>query len=332
MFWVIVTILTCVEGRLYSLTSGLEWNNGPIRWWEGGWAYEAGSYAMIRVTDRGITSYPQVGRITDNWIRMACNMTFDALCRGGVGAVFPVHLARKPGSQSELPVGWNDLGCAGGMDKIVVNEGVYDLSACDVFEKGVDIVLSHGVLYFRSNRLAIWIYWILVAISFVLVRGISFNIRVGLDSTSEVPSQHSVLFGSAVAVFLIVSQGTSCFVTDADLILYWITNVYVVVYLGLHVVRRLHRMHAHGPVYNVITGTLYLIIVRLYGGGQNPYTLVLAGGIGVRYWQKLFRDPMGSTILLDACYLSLMCASAVDWNPSWLIATVGASYVIASVA
>jgi hypothetical protein len=45
-----------------------------------------------------------------------------------------------PESPGTVVGGWGGLRCGDGRGKVLVSQGVYDLSACDVLDEGLDVV------------------------------------------------------------------------------------------------------------------------------------------------------------------------------------------------
>ena len=66
--------------------------------------------------------------------------------------------------------------------------------------------------------------------------------------------------------------------------------MYVGAYLAFHVFQWLQKKlqdaksEYQWPLYNMVIGALQLVTFRLYASAFTPYTMVLTGGIGFRFW------------------------------------------------
>lgn len=331
----LLALFPCLSlARLYHVADGarpgLAYEGSFISWYEGGWARVLSGSRTLRINMRGVFTYPEGVRNLEalGWAKAPCNVTFDALCRADVGGVFPVFSVLQPGDRGKLPVHWRSLSCGDSSSKRVVSDGQYDISACDVLDEGLDVVYSDGMLYFRKTSLEEWAYWGLILMGIVLVRGLSYNLGTVVSEGGKPVSQVPVFVSAGAASLFVMVGGSRAYVTWADVAMHWVTIAYVYAYLGFHVMSRYILHLDASPVFNMIVGSLLMIATRLYGGAQSPYSLVLAGAIGIRFWQKLGADRQRITLLLDASYLSLLVALLSDWDMMWLVGTAGVSYVV----
>ena len=174
---------------------------------------------------------------------MACNLRASALCTADVGRVFPSprYPLRVSDRSKQLAVdGWNDLSCAASDDKTLTSQMVYDVSACDVLDEGLDILYSHGDVFHKHSSLPQWKYWTLVVLSIILVRFLSYNVQTMWERTEQqdgaaARDQRLALVCSLAIVIVIVADGDSTYVTTADQLFFWCTVAYIGVYLGIHV-------------------------------------------------------------------------------------------------
>lgn len=287
----------------------------PLAWWEGGPAFALASLGAVRVNFRGLYTYPHTSIVRDlkalGWNKAVCNVSAWAMCASDVGQAFPWRSPRLP-EQVETVEGWNALSCANSQHKVLVSLGVYDISACDVLDEGLDVVYASGELFHRYSTMDVWEYWVFVVLSIVLVRFFSYNIQVLWEppgTQDATKPQWQALVCCLVVIGVVVSDGDSHFVTSADHVFYWSNVLYISVYLLLHFVRlflarnahgkqqETHSKNAHGkqqeahadvPVYNIIIGTLQLIACRFYASAETPYNLVLMGILATRAWCVFF--------------------------------------------
>lgn len=159
-----------------------------LQWWEGGPAFALASSSLVRINFRGLFTYPPKTlvrqlRTIKGWHCVPCNASAFALCSADAGHVLPSAppSPRAPQSSSVVTAdGWKDLACTNSAGKQLVSLGVYDISACDVFDEGLDLAFSGGELCHRHNTTELWEYWVLVILAIVLVRFFSRNIQVPL--------------------------------------------------------------------------------------------------------------------------------------------------------
>ena len=130
----------------------------------------------------------------------------------------PWSRPRVPERQESVSAdGWNDLGCTNSDGKYLVSAGVYDISACDVFDERLDLLYTPGKVYHRHNTLQLWKYWALVVLAIVLVRFLSYNVQSLWDPAEErdVHPQWPALACSLAVVAIVALDGDSLLVTSA---------------------------------------------------------------------------------------------------------------------
>jgi hypothetical protein len=316
-----------------SLTS----NDLPLNWWDGGPAYTLASASAVRINFRGVIAYPATARLRTSlndrslstakskrhitgWHSVSCNLSASALCTADVGRVFPSaqNPLRIPDSARRILVdGWDDLSCSSSGDKLLTSKMVYDVSACDVMDEGLDILFSHGDIFHMHNSIPQWKYWTLVILSIVLVRFLSYNVQTLWDNTDEsietvaVRDQRPPLACSLVIVIIIIIDGDSTYITTADQLFFWCTIAYIAIYLAIHLwtAYATHKQRDDSaaqlpgdehpettmeiataalayeqPVYNMIVATLQLVAVRFYSSAETPYNIVLLAMLACRAW------------------------------------------------
>jgi hypothetical protein len=192
---------------------------------------------------RGLFIYPPstVVRALDKglgWHKIPCNVSAWALCSSDVGQTMPWLAPRVPEKQEAVSAdGWSDLGCANSAGKILVTLGVYDVSACDIFDEGLDLLYTPGRVYHRHNTLQTWKYWALVVLAVVMVRYLGYNIQVLWEpdhGAAQVLAQWPALACSVGVLLVVLLDGDSLFVTSADQVFFWSTVGYILAYLAMH--------------------------------------------------------------------------------------------------
>lgn len=242
---------------------GLLSNDLPLNWWDGGPAFTLASASAVRINFRGVIAYPATARLRyslpearslvaastaalmTGWFSNPCNISTASLCAADVGRVFPSPQGPPPRVPDQPKVvlvdGWNDLSCASSNDKVLTSNGVYDISACDVLDEGLDVVYSHGFIFHKHNSIPSWKYWLLVSLSIVLVRFLSYNVQILWDATVHqgggggLKDQRVPLLCSAIIILVIVLDGDTTYVTAADQLFFWCTIAYIAAYIGIHV-------------------------------------------------------------------------------------------------
>ena len=263
-----------------------------MAWWQGGPAFVLASSSAVRVNFRGLYTYPPKASVRDlhslGWHGVACNVSAWALCASSVGQAFPFSNPRTPENPQLVTAdGWNDLGCAKGRLKTLVSQGVYDLTACDVFDEGLDTVFANSTLFHRHNTMEVWEYWLLVVLSIVLVRFFSYNIQLLWlpAGKKEIKPQGQALLCCFAIILLILPRRDAHFVTSADQVFFWCNVGYVLIYLAIHGKHFLSKSREEDiPVYNIIIATLQLVACRFYASAETPYNLVLIGILATRVW------------------------------------------------
>ena len=308
-----------------SLSSG----TSPIEWWAGGPAFVLASAGAMRINFRGAHIYPRTARLREldhvsGWTGVQCNVSAWALCSADTGGFMPSSPPRMPERKDKVEGGWGGMACADSQGKTLVSLGVYDISACDIVDEGLDTVYSASKLYHARTAMPLWRYWLCVGLAIVLVRALSYNVQglwTASSSSREAPlkvRQWPALCGSLLLLALVLVDLDRVYITKADLLYFWFSVAYIGFYLALHA--HLPRLGAtvttlgatgatlgrtagrdpsekrapakpatanETPVFNVIAGTLQLLATRLYTGAETPYNPLLTGMIACRVWTKV---------------------------------------------
>jgi hypothetical protein len=347
------TLISSSNAALYSMQDGnrpgLTSEGRRLAWWDGGPAFALASSGAVRLNFRGLFVYPASVVVRGEldakpealgWHRVACNVSAWALCSSEVGHVLPAGSPRMPERKEAVLVdGWNDLACAQSGGKTLVSAGVYDISACDVLDEGLDLLYTPGVLYHRHTSMAPWEYWVYVVLAVVLVRCLSYNVQsLWLPEGSAAVRTQWVPLGCSTALLaLVLVDGDSIYVTQGDVLFFWCTVGYVGVYLVLHLGTRAAQNAAgesyEQPVFNVIVGTLQLVGMRFYTAAETPYNTVLVGMLASRSWTKMLLhrhsggDNHAASLVLDSLYLSLGIELAFDGTREMLVGVLGVAFM-----
>jgi hypothetical protein len=265
-----------------SLSTTMSDNSKALEWWAGGPAFALASAGAVRLNFRGVHTYDASAKMRSmkgQWTTVPCNASAWALCKSEVGDVMPWSSPRTPESPRTVPGGWGGLQCKDGHSKTLVSLGVYDISACDIIDEGLDVVYSKGLLSHRSTSMPLWRYWVCVGLAIVLVRALSYNVQGLWDRTSQQTShpQWPGLVSSLGVLALVLVDWDWVYITKADQVFFWSAVSYVGFYLLMHLAPRVDAMirkssndqgtkqdHARTkaqapyeqPVFNVIVGTL----------------------------------------------------------------------------
>ena len=302
-----------------------------LEWWAGGGAFTLASAGAVRINFRGIHVHPPSMRLRalgGAWTGVPCNVSASALCCSDVGCVLPWAAPRLPEARDAVEAGWDKLWCSDAKGKVLVSLGVYDISACDIIDEGLDLLYTQGELYHRYTAMPLWRYWACVGLAIVLVRALSYNVQGLWNSNSaDVTRPQWPALASALArlALLLPFDGDSVYVTCADQTFFWGSVAYVGYYLVAH-------GHSSGPrpVYNVIVAALQLLATRIYASAETPYNLVLLGMLACRVWTKVLTPRLhGGGLVVDSLYLSLCVELAYSGTREAMVGVIGVAFVAA---
>lgn len=319
-----------------------------LQWWGGGPAYLLASARAVRINFRGVHTYSRSARIREikgisGWRGSACNVSAWAMCASESGQVLPWANPRMPETQASVPVDWLRTECGNTQGKVLVSEGVYDITACDILDEGLDIVYSEGMLFHARTALPIWRYWVCVTLTIVLVRALSYNVRglwSGDDKSkpTDTTKSRAITLGASIAlVLLVLIDLDHVYITQADQVYFWSSVFYVGCYSVMHgaVTLQTGTANHHQPVFNVIVGALLVFAIRLYTSAETPYNLLLTGMLACRTWTKLLMTPQqrvehSPSLLLDSLFVSL-CVELGSNNSrkETMVAVIGVAFVAA---
>jgi hypothetical protein len=308
--------------------------------WDTGWdALAVAGSSCVRVNSRGVYAKPAhwtprpLGAA--GWTVARCLPGPSSLCVSARGRVLPT---RGPPAYDARQA-WGDAACGQASDgRVLVAGGGYDLSACDVLDRGDVAVCGRDAAY-RQTGVGGGAYWALCLLAVFVVRALSYLVvqRVqrgrrgggaravadpgGAPWTGEALAPVAAL---AVLLLAVVPGGDSEFVTEEERFLFWAVWAYTLLYVLLYAIFRAASVDgADPPVYNLISGTLQVIAMRLYCGAETPYNPVIVWAIATRALLKLrgeHRGVEGWSGLVDGLALSALCVIGYNYSGLYLVA------------
>jgi hypothetical protein len=308
--------------------------------WDTGWdALAVAGSSCVRVNSRGVYAKPAhwtpraLGAA--GWTVARCLPGPSSLCVSARGRVLPT---RSPPAYDARQA-WGDAACGQASDGRVLAAGAgYDLSACDVLERG-DVAVCGRAAAFRQTGVEGGVYWALCLLAVFVVRALSYLVvqrvqrtrhgagaRAGEDPGGAPWTGEWVAPVAAVAVLILVAvpDGDSVFVTEEERFLFWAVWAYTALYVGLYAVFRASSADgADPPVYNLISATLQLIAMRLYCGAETPYNPVVVWAVATRALLKLrgrHGGVEGWSGLVDGLALSALCVVGHGHSALYLVA------------
>jgi hypothetical protein len=219
--------------------------------------------------------------------------------------------------------GWDDLGCSDSRGKLLTSLGIYDISACDVFDEGLDLLYTPGMVYHRHSSMPAWKYACLVILAIILVRFLSYNVQaLWHPAEAQQKEQVPAIVCCLLTLAIVLTDRDDLLVTSADQVFLWSTVAYIAVYLVMHIARIVgdeqnrkktggwdqdeqDRIRSGGqelepqaklPVYNVLVASLQLIATRFYSAAETPYNLVLITILACRGWYVFWWGELSSQL------------------------------------
>lgn len=339
----------------------LSTDNSRVVWTSGWDALLVASGRCIRVNARGVSVKPSHWSRADlprlGWSSQPCFASPHALCDTGAGLCFPTP------SQNMHPPGYNPAAAWGGLacsrdddGRMLVMETVYDVSSCDALDTGGDLVFCNGSLAFARTDLPVWAYWSICLLAVYIVRALSYlvlrrvacltphqqktdedtaggaNKKNSEQQTRLIEDDYTVLASICCVGITLASGWQHVFVTREEAFASYATLVYVLAYAGTWTCARWLRFDvADPPIYNLISGTLLFVSMRLYAGVETPYNAPLIWAIAARVGTKMRARACIATLItspLDALVLSLVCTLGFSFDPFFLIAIFTTAFVI----
>jgi hypothetical protein len=302
-----------------------------VEWGTGRDALAVASSSCVRVNSRGVYAKPPHwtprGLGAAGWTVARCLPAPASLCVSARGRVLPTG---SPPAYDAREA-WGDAACGQASDgRLLAAGGGYDLSACDVLDRG-DVTVCGRSAAFRQTGVGGGAYWALCLLAVFVVRALSYLIvqrvqggRPGAGGAQW--SGEALAPAAALAVLLLVTvpDGDAVFVTEEERFLFWAVWAYTALYVLLYAIFRAASADgADPPVYNLISGTLQLIAMRLYCGAETPYNPVIVWAVATRALLKLrgrHRGVEGWSGLADGLALSALCVFGHAYSALYLVA------------
>ena len=304
----------------------------PVMWHTGGAALRSLTSSLVRISARGVVYKPAAWRLRPlpipGWTFQACRASAEGLCETNTSLVFPSRSIPLVNERLDgLCASRETFRAVTALDR-------YDLSACDVLDADLDIVVARGVLLTAETRMHEWAYWAVCLLVIYLVRCLSRYVLLALSDKQEYPSAGRCVLACCACVGLVVWEGTRFYVTGEELLLYYFTLLYVAAYAGLFLAARASA-RTDPPFYNLLAGVMLCVAFRLYCGAETPYNPPLIFIIAVRVLVKSRRDhpslTRSLTVLLDALMLSLCCSMGFGPSRHYLTALFTAAFAASDV-
>lgn len=322
-YLLLLLLLKGTFGLLLSIDSnypGIMSNAYAIKFYEGGGSFLLASNNMIRFNYRGIqciTDTQLIPNLLDKgWSKFACNVSKSSLCSMHSGHVFPTATPRIGNDTT-------GLSCSQSSGKQMVGEAVYDISSCDILDEYVEVIYTPNYVYTRHSYMPVLVYFLFIVCCICIVRSLSLNIISKLDSTAVVV-QYPTFIVVVVVLLITLVQGDSYYATPNDLMFFWLTVAYIIVYLCFHgyhsYILWKNQIHKEPRVFNLSAAALQLVVMRLYGSTETPYAGVIIAVITTRLWEKELhkRRTHVFTGLLDCIYISLLIHIGFSYALSYL--------------
>lgn len=311
------------SGKIYSLEDSKPYlmNEGKtIGFHEGGAAFLIASSDGFRIGYRGMRVV-QEGDVRETvlhegWNFWHCNVSAFSLCESVLGHVFPLSDVIRVGNDTE------SFACKDSSGKsITAEKKVYDFSACDVIAESYDIVYvnSHLGVYVRKCGLPLGIYWVLIVICIYLVRHMSISVlekvqESGSTSKHSTDSHYVTLAVVTACIICLCVVDSAVFIFEHDYVFWVLSMAYAWAYLVFHICFTFYfecfegTLHGQPRIFNLAMVCIQLIITRLYGGAETPYTAVCVGVLGMRLWDKMLSTKFYNSItgLIDSLYISVL--------------------------
>ena len=158
----------------------------PVMWHTGGAALRSLTSSLVRISARGVVYKPATWRLRPlpipGWTFQACRASAEGLCETNTSLVFPSRSIPLVNERLDgLCASRETFRAVTALDR-------YDLSACDVLDADLDIVVARGVLLTAETRMHEWGYWAVCLLVIYLVRCLSRYVLLALSDKQEYPS------------------------------------------------------------------------------------------------------------------------------------------------
>ena len=326
-----MTIFQIDNSRPFISVNGL-----PVQWQTGSAAFMTLSSRLVRINQHGVSFKPkswhtraQLGAMPA-WESQSCLQSAFGLCSTNNSVMFPS--THTPIVSERL-----DWICGDATTlRAISNSSRYDVSSCDVLDADMDYVLSDDILYSTgSASMPDWVYWTVCVLVVYLVRCLSKYVLASLSKDKVYPSPWVSILVCCATTVLVTMQGDFMYATEEDLIYYWFVILYICTYCGIFIGAQWlsfagMEKQRDPPFYNLLSGVLQLVAIRLYCGAETPYNPPILFIVASRVFVKSRRgcDALRSiTLLLDSLMLGLGCTLGFSPQSQYLIALAAAAFV-----
>ena len=351
----VVNSVSCTVQQLDESVPFVSSRGTPVRWNSGWDAFDVASNLCVRVNSRGVFLKPQhwtlwTPGLSSAWDQRRCDISTSALCAAGRGRILPYS------SPPVFDPGFSFLQTQCSRDnsgRLLVSSGRYDISMCDILDSGWDVAYCGEVLYVKQTALNYWVYILVCLLSVFVVRSFGYMVYKRVDSAaagnlaefnftdsvtllngkllSYVPDSETatVCVCFILVVIVLVPDFGAVYITTEEILFVCSLVLYLAVYFFLWLTNR------HGsdtPIYNLMAGTLQLVVCRLYCAVETPYNSLLAWVVCTRFIVKLMGNidfVMTCSVVMDACLLGLMSCYSVQLSFLYVCALVVLSLCVA---
>ena len=299
------------------------WDGRPVDWSSGPVGALMDTSLAMRASARGLHFYEH--EVYPKTVGRPCRRSFDAMCRveDNTSIVFPETDAPR----FTLVVGTNpfafDCGSKSFHRLLVSDNGVYDLSSCDLVYAQADVIWSDGLVYVDAGlSVPDWVYILTALATLVLVISLGQNIAriMGDKLAAPQPVLTECVCLCLVVLLMGVNDPWRVWVAQHDRTMAATTCVYIFIYLVRHGFDLIMDRFVH--TFNVITATLMLVTARLYLSFETPYATIFLVLLLTRFFHKLESVNMTPierlTLAMDALYVALqyrLCYRPSFWDP-----------------
>jgi hypothetical protein len=236
------------------------------------------------------------------------------------GVIFPYVAAPRVSSNASFVDGF----CSNAKGKTWINMNnsqIYDISACDILDEDLDVIYAYNRngIYTQNTAMSDHFYWYLIIVTIYLVRALSLTIlnKLHKNITTEDEYQYKKVIIITCTIIFIFVDGDKYYVTNEDVLLYWISIVYAGFYCVFHIFHSIRHWHNKGDyveprVINASTVTLQLIIGRLYQSMETQYSVLIILMFATRIWEKLLfpKNVHQYNGICDCVYLAMFIVIA----------------------
>jgi len=270
-----------------------QWDGMIVDWSVGRVAALTDTSRAVRLNSRGIhfynhPVYPRGSTVWDSALGEPCKRSSESLCVLGSGSlVFPETSAPR------FSVGERRCGPESSGRVLVADSSLYDISACDLYVRHLDVIYADGTLYMDQNvNLSDMHYYVVAVVVLYLVVSLGQNIArtMGDEDAATYPLVTELVCCFLLVFLLLTAPMLKVFVSEHDITLFAYSLLYILVYLARHGYELGLISEKQVFTFNVIVVTLKFATARLYCSFETPYASVFLVFLMSRFFHKLFRE------------------------------------------